>query len=162
MFFVKIIEELFILSINQGMKKDSLLSFWHLLKQSVASEDKRWSFRERQVWFTPLGENVGREQNGGGKNFQRPKVIFRKFDRETFFAIPLTSKDITSKDKSGKFYCPVSWQNGIKKSNAILTQGRVLDQKRLIRSIGRLSEEDFLDLESSFFRLFKKIRRPHE
>ena len=100
-----------------------------------------------------LGKNLGFEQNGGGKNFQRPVIVLRKFDSETFLAVPLTSKM-----KRGRFYFLFEF-NG-KPAVALLSQIRVLDKKRIQRKIGEISKKDALKLERKLIRLIKSDPSP--
>jgi len=123
------------------------------VKKWLAGVEKIVFFHGREVWFVRLGKNVGREQNGGGKNFQRPVIVLRKFDSETFLAVPLTSKM-----KRGRFYFLFEF-NG-KPAVALLSQIRVLDKKRIQRKIGEISKKDALKLERKLIRLIKSDPSP--
>lgn len=46
-----------------------------------------------------MGQNIGFEQNGKGDNFVRPVIILKKFNKNMFFGIPLSTQI-----KDGKFY----------------------------------------------------------
>jgi len=113
---------------------------WHELKSSLSDQKKDVFFRERDVWFCHLGFNLGSEQNGIGKNFVRPVLILKKFNLDTFYAIPLTSKQ-----KEGRFYFSFSFKE--KESTALLSQIRLLDRKRLDRKFGVITQKDFSSLQ---------------
>ena len=70
------------------MEKDFLR--WHGKKRWLHKEKVRPFFREREIWFCYLGANVGFEEDGSGDEFLRPVVILKRFNRVTFFGIPLT------------------------------------------------------------------------
>lgn len=65
---------------------------WNRLKQKIEINRKPLIFHEGEVWFCSVGINVGREQDGKNKYFERPILIVRKFNSEMFWAVPLTSK----------------------------------------------------------------------
>jgi len=71
------------------MQKD--FQRWHNKKAVIDEKETRVFFHEREIWFGRLGTNVGFEQDGKGENFGRPIIVFRKFNREVFWAVPLTT-----------------------------------------------------------------------
>jgi mRNA interferase MazF len=73
------------------MKKD--YSEWHEKKTDIElSSETRVFFHEREVWWCSLGANVGFEQDGKGIKFARPVIVFKKFNKEVFWALPLSTK----------------------------------------------------------------------
>ena len=103
---------------------------WFGKKEKIDTKDARVFFHEREIWFAHLGTNVGFEQDGKGDNFGRPVIIFRKFNKEVFWGVPLTTRE-----KGGKFYLPIDLKDGLSRM-AILSQLRLLDAKRLYQKIG--------------------------
>lgn len=69
------------------MKKD--FKKWHDKKSQVNEIEVRPFFHEREIWYCTIGANVGFEQDGSGEDFLRPVIVFRKFNSEIFWAIPL-------------------------------------------------------------------------
>ena len=108
---------------NKDFKK------WHDKKTSLHDKGSRVFFHEREVWWCSLGLNIGFEQDGKGLNFARLVLVFKKFNNETFWAIPLTTKV-----KTGKYWFPVNLEDGIKRT-AVLSQVRLVDAKRLYQKI---------------------------
>lgn len=127
------------------MQKD--FQKWHNKKSGIDRKERRVFFHEREIWFGHLGTNVGFEQDGKGENFGRPVVVFRKFNNEVFWGIPLTTRN-----KGGKFYVPIDLGDGIHRM-AILSQLRLLDAKRLYQKIGVISTETDELLEESVIKL---------
>lgn len=78
------------------MKKD--FQKWHEKKTDIDEVEKRPFFQEREIWFCHLGVNVGFEQDGNGDDFLRPVIVFRKFNKEVFWAIPLTKHQLPGKE----------------------------------------------------------------
>jgi len=76
----------------------------------------------------------------------RPIIVFKKFSSQVFWGIPLTTKN-----KKGKFYFEFEFLE--KKQNAILSQLRLFDAKRLDRKIGLMTECDFYKLEKAIQKL---------
>ena len=118
------------------MKKD--FKKWHTRKEHLDLAGGRPNFHIRDIWYCALGTNVGFEQDGQGEDFLRPVIIFRKFNNEIFWGIPLTKTE-----KDGKYYFQFSFIAG-EKSAAILSQIRLIDAKRLSHHIGVISEADFM------------------
>ncbi len=118
---------------------------WNKMKQVLNRknvDDLKIFFNNRQIWWCAVGNNIGLEQNGKGKNFERPVLIFKKFNKHIFLGIPLTTKE---KNLNLPFYFKLI---GAKiESIAILSQIRLFSSKRLLREIETIKPE-----------LFKKIK----
>jgi len=114
---------------------------WHGKKAEIDEKEKRVFFHEREIWFCHLGYNVGFEQDGKGEEFGRPVIVFRKFNKEVFWAVALTTRE-----KGGKFYLPIDLGDGIQRM-AILSQLRLMDGKRLYQKIGVIDEKTHKELE---------------
>ena len=93
-------------------------------------------FKEGEVWWCYLGENVGIEINGKSDKFTRPVLIFKKYDKYSFLGLPLSTKN-----KIGSWYVPISFLGLIQV--VILSQSRVLDYRRLDKKMGEL---DFIEV----------------
>lgn len=126
------------------MKKD--FRKWNDKKSTIDQIEKRPFFHEREIWWCNLGMNVGFEQDGGGKDYLRPVIIYRKFNNEIFWAIPLTHTD-----KKTKYYFQLTKEADIPTSTAILSQIRLVDARRLSHKLEvNISKEDFATLTKKF------------
>jgi len=133
------------------MKKD--FQKWHNQKARIHESEKRPGFHEREIWWCALGVNVGFEQDGGGRDFLRPVLVFRKFNNEIFWGIPLTHTkkntpfyyqfSIAQFDTDGK-------EAGRTPSTAILSQIRLIDASRLSHKLGGIVSSDFEALTKKF------------
>lgn len=130
------------------MKKN--FQIWNNKKGTIDEKEARVFFHEREIWFSHLGTNVGFEQDGKGDNFGRPVIIFRKFNNEVFWGIPLTTRN-----KGGRFYVNIDLGDSTQRM-AILSQLRLLDAKRLYQKIGVINEETEKLVEEAIINLCKK------
>jgi len=116
---------------------------WNNLKQKLHSSKKENYFKERDVFWVSIGVNVGYEQDGKGEIFSRPVLVLKKYNKNIFLGIPLSTQI-----KQGSFFFEFLL-NG-KPSNALLVQARVYDAKRLENKIGKINQEDFNNLKNKF------------
>lgn len=104
--------------------KNKYLIYWHKIKESLFLNTRKLYPKEREVWLVHLGSNIGSEQNGTGTEFERPVLVLKKLNNETFVVLPLTSQQ-----KKGSFYYHLN-----EESTVILGQIRTLDVKRFIKN----------------------------
>jgi len=118
------------------MQKD--FDNWNKEKKLTDSKEIGYDFfyYPREVWWCSVGVNVGVEADGKNENFERPVLIIKKFNKEMFWGIPLTSNE-----KTGEFYQKIKHDEGI--SWASLSQIKTFSTKRLLRKIGMIGEEEF-------------------
>jgi len=116
---------------------------WNILKQKLHSGKTENYFKERDVFWVSIGVNVGFEQDGKGEIFSRPVLVMKKYNKNIFLGIPLSTQI-----KQGSFFFEFLL-NG-KPSNALLVQARVYDAKRLENKIGKMNQQDFNNLKSKF------------
>ncbi len=117
------------------MEKD--FDGWTQQKKQVGAIGETKLYHQREVWWCSLGVNVGSEQDGAGDEYRRPVIILKGLSSETCFIIPLTT--------AGKDH-PLRPSVGLvdgKEARALLSQIRVIDNKRLVRKIGHLDKEIF-------------------
>jgi len=122
--------------------------FSSLATKKEETEQKKISmqFKKREIFWMRIGENIGFEQSGKGIDFMRPIIVYKKFSSRVFWGIPLTTKP-----KKGKFYFAFEFLE--KKQNAILSQLRLFDAKRLEEKLGVISKINFRKLEKAIQRL---------
>jgi mRNA interferase MazF len=120
---------------------------WNSKKKSIHAFSRRPFYQEREVWWASLGANIGDEEDGKNSGFERPILIFKKFNRNVFWALPLTTQI-----KSGKYY--FTYTRNDMEFAAILSQLRLLDAKRLKRKIYTLPIPEFKLLKEKFLQLF--------
>ena len=77
------------------MKKD--FDSWNEKKKKINDRKTAPFYHQRELWWCPLGVNVGFEQDDSGKEDSRPVLILTELSRETCVVIPLTTS--TSKHR---------------------------------------------------------------
>lgn len=127
------------------MKKD--FDKWNNKKTKVHQTENRVFFHEREAWWCRIGLNIGYEQDGKGDNFARPVIIFKKFNNEVCWIIPLSTKI-----KKGKFYTPIDLEDKTERV-AIISQLRLIDAKRLYQKIGVLSAVNYKKIQDAIINL---------
>jgi mRNA interferase MazF len=120
------------------MQKD--FDKWNLEKKRINTKTAAPFYKEREIWWCSLGVNVGFEQDGTGRNYDRPVLVIRGFNKETFFGVALTGRR-----KTGKYHLPLGMIDG-REASAVLSQVRLIDTKRLIRKMAMLDDGVFEQL----------------
>jgi mRNA interferase MazF len=82
-----------------------------------------------EVWMCTLGKNLGREQDGGMRDFSRPVLVVKKLNNEIFWVVPLSTKQ-----KSLDFYFNYEDPSGAPVA-AVLAQLRLVSINRFRRDI---------------------------
>ena len=116
---------------------------WTKLKIRIHVSENDLIFHEREVWWASIGQNIGVESNGKNKDYERPVIILKRFNRKSFIGVVLSSIE-----KRGKYYFELKDENGIS-SFANLSQIRLMSSKRLIRNVRKLPKEDFDTIKDS-------------
>ncbi len=113
---------------------------WLDLKEKLdaRAKDKLPSFKQREVWWTHIGVNVGSEILGKDGGFWRPILIIKRYQGSMFLAAPWTS---TPPKLGYKNHVSVNFKK--RQSTVLLDQIRTLDARRLVRLMGNLDEEQF-------------------
>ena len=121
------------------MEKD--FQKWHIRKGELHKREvsKKIYFHEREIWWCCLGLNIGFEQDGKNNQFERPVLILKKFNKNIFWALSLTSKD-----KTGKYYYQFKYKE--RKYSIILSQLKLMSSKRLLRKIRTFPQDDFKEI----------------
>jgi len=120
---------------------------WNIVKKDINKEKKTIGFSQYEIIFMKVGENIGYEQNGKGKDFLRPILVYKKFNNRVFLGIPLTSQA-----KDNKFHFEFEYKE-TKKSFAILSQIKLFDIKRAKYRDGKISRYYFDKLQEKLLKL---------
>ncbi len=70
---------------------------WNEQKKNVHKEEKELFFREGEIRWNFVGVNIGREEDGKGELALRPVLVIKKWNKNIFLDIPLTSKEKIAK-----------------------------------------------------------------
>jgi len=117
---------------------------WIKVKIFTHISERRLLFKEGEIWWVSIGHNIGTESNGKHEKFERPVLILKFYNKESFLGMM-----VSSQKKEGKYYHSKTI-NGIYYSFN-LSQVRNLSSKRLLRHIDKVSREDLQIIRESFF-----------
>jgi len=120
---------------------------WNRLKKEIAITNSYLTFKVREIYWLKVGQNIGYETQGKGEEFLRPVLIFRKFSKDTFLGIPLTTST-----KDDMFHYKFNYKRG-KESCASLSQIKLFDAKRVNQKDGKMSVENFNELKEKLKKL---------
>lgn len=121
---------------------------WIKLKEKLHNnKNKPPLFKEGEVWWCCIGENIGSEINGKSSLFSRPVLIYKKLSSSTFMGIPTSSQD-----RKGSWYVNITLKKN--QSIVILSQARLFDYKRLSSKIGELDSDDIIRVKQKFKDLY--------
>ncbi len=123
---------------------------WNEVKKSASAEYKERHFKEREIFYIKMGQNIGFEQNGKGENFVRPVIILKKFNKDMFFGVPLSSQE-----KTGCFYHSFEFLKAKRASRniALLSQMKLFSSHRLLNKIGMINRDDFVEIKDKIKKL---------
>ena len=116
---------------------------WNGRKKRIDAGANRPFYHPREIWWCSVGVNVGNELDGTGKQHDRPVLVIRPFNAETFFGICLVGHA-----RSGRYYFSIG-QVLDREAVANLSQARLFDTKRLVRKIGTIEEDTFRQLSKA-------------
>ena len=133
-------------------KSNRNYSDWMPVKDGIQLMSAKPDFKEWQIWWCALGENVGVEINGKGDKFARPVVVFKKFSKYGFVGIPLTTQNHT--EEAPDWYVYFRFKN--RDEFAALNQIETISVYRLYRKIGELDDEDIRRIREGFIKLYIK------
>jgi len=134
---------------NETFEENKAFNEWNEVKKEIDFHKKRKYFKQGQIYFVSVGQNIGYEIYGKGEEFLRPVLVFRKLSKDMFIGIPLTSNK-----KDGYFYYTFSYKND-KLSTALLSQIRNFDAKRIKYYSGTIDRYTFLEIEKKVADIFK-------
>jgi mRNA interferase MazF len=131
---------------------DRFFDEWNEVKKETQKENIIVGFRNRDIFYIKMGQNIGFEQNGKGDNFVRPVVILKKFNKNMFFGIPLSTQI-----KEGAFYYSFEFKKGntMSQNIALLSQMKLYSTNRLLNKIGVMDKTNFDKMKDKFKKLIE-------
>ena len=104
-------------------------------------------FHEGEIWWVRLGINIGYEIDGKARNFARPVIVLRKYNKYSFLALPLTTSP-----RPNAWKLPLGLVGG-KQAFAVMSQLRNIDSRRLYQKLGSLTINDLRVVRKETFRM---------
>lgn len=109
---------------------------WNERKKKIESINRRFLFKQGEVWWCSIGLNVSEESCGKGDFFGRPVLVLKKLSQRSYVGIPLSTKT-----KAGSWFVDVAVQG--KRVSALLYQIRMFSANRFQRRLTTLDQADF-------------------
>ena len=122
---------------------------WNEIKKEIHSNGENKFYQPRDIWWCSMGLNVGTESDGKGREYKRPIVAIKGFNKESFLGIALTGRKL-----EGKYYLFLGKVED-REASANLSQIRIFDTKRLVKKIGKLERNKFDELIDRIIKLIK-------
>lgn len=119
------------------------------ISHHVDRQPTNFYFREKEIWWAALGQNVGYEMNGKHELFERPILILKKYSGGMCFVLPCTTQ---IKDDNPWFQYPIQIDDTPSALN--LSQGKILSSKRLLRKIETIDTAIYNDIITVFTKQF--------
>lgn len=141
------------IQINKGDQPEKDFSGWHKKKIEINQRLISFDFAQQDIWWCSLGINIGCEEDGKNEEFERPVLVLKKFSRDIFIGLPLTS---TKKESDYYFPCTLHEQEG----SILLSHPRLLSAKRLNRRLIKLARGTFKEVQDKYLNLFTESRNP--
>ncbi|MBC7982199.1 type II toxin-antitoxin system PemK/MazF family toxin [Candidatus Parcubacteria bacterium] len=129
------------------MEKD--FKRWSIKKEKLDNRINTPFVNERDIFWCSIGINVGDEENGKSDLFSRPVLVFKKFNQNLFWGIPLSTKN-----KDNIYYVQVKFKDNM--SSVLISHLRLYDVKRLIFRIGKLHKSEFNKIIGSIINLIPR------
>jgi mRNA interferase MazF len=126
---------------------------WNMKKKKINDDSGIAFIQTSAIWLASIGVNVGSEIDGKDDDFARPVVIVKKVSPNIFIGVPATSKIVEMPYRSS---ISILDKNG----QAICSQIRSFDRKRLIRYIGKTNKQDFKKIMEILATMFLYVETP--
>lgn len=110
---------------------------WSKLKSRINNQaSSHQTYREGQIYWFCLGENVGVEEDGKGDLYSRPALIVRGFSQSLIWIVPLSHTK-----RRGRYYHEIKTNPDV--DTALLSQLKSLDSARISgKPLGEISEAE--------------------
>lgn len=105
---------------------------WNKKKKHIESNAyEHLTFHEREIWWCSIGHNIGDEQDGKNKLFERPVLVIKKFNDKICWTVPMSTKQ-----KKGVYYHSLEYDG--KTFSVLLSQLRLTSVKRFRRHVRKI------------------------
>lgn len=121
---------------------------WNNQKKKIDEIKENKYYHPRDIWWCRLGLNVGFEQDGKDKEYERPVVVLNSFGPNICLVVPLTTSSHLH-----KYRIPIGVVDN-QNATAILSQIKVIDTKRFVEKIGVINKDMFVKIQKRIREFF--------
>ena len=128
---------------------------WNEVKKTTQVKKRKLGMKAREIFWVKIGQNLGSEEYGKGKDFARPVIIVRRLTSDLFIGIP-----ITTTIKNNDYFHSFTYDNksrGMVENSAMILQVKTFSIKRVLSKIGMVNKEDFDKILDKTKNLFNPI-----
>lgn len=120
---------------------------WNNLKKKLDKKNKNIYFKEKEIWWLSIWQNIWTEIYWKWEFFRRPVLILKKLSSNDFYWIPLTSKI-----KEWKYFyeLEINW----KINTLLLSEWKKFSKNRLWSKIWKIENKIFLKIKEEFKNIF--------
>ena len=115
---------------------------WNEVKKRTDNVQMHFRVKPREIFWLKIGQNIGHEEFGKGKEFVRPVIVIRQLTNDLFIGVPTT----TSKKEDNDYFHNINYLNHKKDrvhSVAMLLQFKTFSKKRLLSKMGIVNQNEF-------------------
>lgn len=131
-------------------KKD--FQTWNMHKKYLEKTKTKNPFiQEREIWWVSIGVNLGYEEDGKGRSFNRPVLVIKKFSQYLFLGVPLTTNLAVRPYK-----IEIKAKGSV--SSILTSQIKAFSTKRVENKITKIEKEEFEKIVERVFRDLSPLR----
>ena len=120
---------------------ESLFDDWNTLKKELQEKERsNIRFKEWDIWWVSIGQNIRSESYWKWENYRRPVLIVRKLSKESCICIPLSSKI-----KTWTWFC--EYKHQWERATALLYQIKMIHINRFQRRLWYMDDSDFKNIK---------------
>jgi len=113
---------------------------WNEIKKEIELDNKNLIIKEREIWWTNIGLNIGSESCGKWEKFRRPVLVLKKLSHKNYIVIPLSTQ---IKTWTWFEQYEFKWET----YTALLYQIRMINIKRFYVNEWKIWFEKFLEIK---------------
>jgi len=125
---------------------------WNEVKKITSKTKIKFTIKPREIFWAKIGQNIGDEEYGKGKEFLRPIIVIRQLTGDLFIGVPTTTTSKENNDYFHNIYYLNRLQENVS-SSAMILQVKVFSKKRLLNKIGNVKKEEFQIIKNKLKRL---------
>ena len=117
-----------------------LFDEWNTLKKGLQKKETNIRFKEAEIWWVSIGQNIRSESYWKWKHYRRPVLVLRKLSKDTCICIPLSSQV-----KNWTWFCEYKhkWED----ATALLYQIKMIHTNRFQRRLWHMDDTDFKNIK---------------
>ncbi len=130
---------------------------WNEVKKTTSKKKRTVYIKSREIFWVKIGQNIGDEEFGKGKDFLRPVIVIRQLTNDLFIGVPTT----TTLKEDNDYFHKITYVNKAKKdisSTAMLLQFKTFSKKRLLSKLGMINKNDFEMITGKLRRIIDPTR----